>query len=134
MDEISKAELRDASATQRKVFGRPFPKGVSGCPGGKSPKREISRILRAFLDEEDGKQLIHDFVTSIFKRGIKGHSPMAAVLLLKEMADRTEGKVSQEIDVKPTVQQMTDEELLKRLEELLGLEPKTDQLSPREGA
>lgn len=131
MDEISKAELREASATKRKVFGRPFPKGVSGCPGGKSPKREISRILREFLDEEEGVQLIHDFIVSTFRRAIKGHSPMAAVLLFKEMADRTEGKVAQDVKLSGSIDTMSDEELIKRLEILLGLEhePSGDPMS-----
>ena len=40
---MSDAEL---SAKAARVIGRPFPKGVSGCPGGR-PRQDVTALARA---------------------------------------------------------------------------------------
>lgn len=60
----------DQSAPQRRVIGRPFPKGTSGCPGGKRKEvrraeKDIAKLLpkamvrlAALLDSEDAHLVI----------------------------------------------------------------------------
>lgn len=81
------------AAVKGKPRGRPFPKGVSGNPGGR-PKSE-----RAYLVEkygEDGKSL-HDQLDAIL-----GHAdtpPHVKVDILKYKLDRHSGKAPQSLAV-----------------------------------
>lgn len=84
----------ETSPNQPRVIGRPWPKGVSGNPAGRPKKTPITEIFEELLAEgatrEAIKQQIKQTLTS------KG---MAGVLLLKEGAERIEGRVTQEIEM-----------------------------------
>ena|SRR5690242_9624082 len=93
MDPVSKAQ-QDAGNSTKRVIGRPFPKGVSGNPSGRPKKLEITKIYEQILRSTDNKKAIKDSVLSVLKS-----KRMATVLLLREMAERTEGKVTQPVDM-----------------------------------
>ena len=81
------------AAVKGKPRGRPFPKGVSGNPGGR-PKSE-----RAYLVErygEDGKSL-HDQLDAILAQD--STPPHVRVDILKYKLDRHSGKAPQSIAV-----------------------------------
>lgn len=79
---------------KKKVFGRPFQKGVSGNPSGRPKKKPITEIFEKLLESEENKEFIAQSVMETLRsRG------MAKVLLLDKMADRIEGKVKDELEV-----------------------------------
>lgn len=80
--------------TAKRVPGRPFPKGVSGNPGGRPKKKPITEMFERLLEEHAN---IADIEASIMET-LKSKG-MAKVLLLDKMADRVEGKVKDELDV-----------------------------------
>lgn len=95
MDPISKAQsAQNSNPTARKVIGRPFPKGKSGNPGGRPKKLHITKMYEKLLSKPHNRKEIMDSLLKILTSG-----RMAAVLLAREMAERTEGKVAQEVDV-----------------------------------
>ncbi len=95
MDPISKAIAAENSekSVKRKI-GRPFPRGVSGNPGGRPKKKPITEIFEELFDTLKDREAIKKQVRStLTKRG------MAGVLLLREAAERIEGKVAQEVNM-----------------------------------
>jgi hypothetical protein len=75
---------------------KPFPKGVSGNPGGRPKTAHISEALRRALEEGEAEQL-----ASILLALATGKKRGSAVQIaaLREIADRTEGKARQSIEV-----------------------------------
>lgn len=75
---------------------KPFKPGQSGNPGGRPKGLSITARLRALLEKGEingepikGGQQVADLVAeSIVKQAISGNAP-----LIKELLDRTEGKV-----------------------------------------
>lgn len=96
MDPVSKAQSTGYSDKQRANL-KPWPKGVSGNPSGRPKKLHITKMFEQVLaksqNRNDIKKALLETLTS---RG------MAKVLMLREMAERTEGKVTQEMDVNVT--------------------------------
>jgi uncharacterized protein DUF5681 len=99
MDPISRAQSAENSVeTARKaphLTQYRWPKGISGNPNGRPPKaqrvtRIYNRILRKRKNQKEIEASLMDTLTS---RG------MAKVLLLREMAERTEGKVVQDENI-----------------------------------
>jgi hypothetical protein len=95
MDPVSKSQAADNSVKQR--IGRPFPKGVSGNPGGRPKKNHITRMYEELLAKSQNRKDIKESALKVLTGG-----RMATVLLLREMAERTEGKVAQEVDMNVT--------------------------------
>ena len=93
MDPVSRAQNSESTG-RKKVVGRPFPKGVSGNPGGRPKKLHITKMYEKLLSKPHNRKEIMDSLLKILTSG-----RMAAVLLAREMAERTEGKVAQELDV-----------------------------------
>lgn len=90
MDPVSRAQNSNTSA--RKKVGRPFPKGTSGNPGGRPKHKPITDIFTEIVEEAKAG-IKAQVIATLTSRG------MAGVLMLREVADRVEGKVAQEIDV-----------------------------------
>lgn len=90
MDPISRAQ--NSTQTSKRSIGRPFQKGVSGNPGGRPKKREITKIYEKWLAKKGNRQRIEQMLDRVVDKG-----QMAAILQIREMAERTEGKVVQEV-------------------------------------
>ena len=113
MDLISKARSEE---NKRKPHsqGRPFKKGQSGNPGGRPKKLHITNMFEAILSRPENRKELESIIMDILKS-----RRMASVLLLREIADRTEGKVSQEIEVSGQLTTLSDTDLEQRLAKLL---------------
>lgn len=92
--------------------------GQSGNPGGRPKKKPLTELYEQLLSDDVTVKTIRTAILKNIKSG-----KTAFVPLLREMADRVEGKVTQPIDAKVTeVCQLTDDELqdqIKRLTEEL---------------
>ena len=80
------------------------------------PKKErmITKLCEEIL-EEKREEIKAQVVRSLTEKG------MAGVLLFKELAERVEGKVMQEIELSGSISTMTDEQVDERLTKLLDL-------------
>lgn len=104
MDPVSKARNASEQTEKRRgfqpgnTFGRRFKKGESANPGGRPKKKPLTEIYEEILADpntrESVKQQIIQTMTS------KG---MAGVLERREAAERTEGKVSQSVELSGSV-------------------------------
>lgn len=97
------------------VIGRPFPKGVSGNPGGRPKTRPfkdaIDRAIEKAEKGEEGAISLDDIALALFTEAKGGN-----VAAMKELADRTDGKVAQGLehsgpDGEPMNKEITDQEL-----------------------
>lgn len=91
----------NAPSTKKKVggiTGKGFLPGQSGNPGGKPKTKPITEIYERLLADGANVAAIEETVKTILRK-----SGMGAVLQLKEMAERTEGKVSQKVEVDGTL-------------------------------
>jgi|SRR4029077_19015480 len=69
---------------------RPFPKGKGGNPSGRPKKAYLTKIYERILRKACTRKEIEEAFTKVLTSG-----RMASVLMAREMAERTEGKVSQ---------------------------------------
>ena len=98
MDPVSRAQAENSTLTApqpHRLAPYQWQKGVSGNPNGRPKKasyvtRMYNRVLRKSKNRQEIETGLLETLTS------KG---MAKVLLLREMAERTEGKVAQEQDI-----------------------------------
>jgi hypothetical protein len=97
MDPVSRAQSASNQDNRLARFGNKlntWKKGQSGNPSGIAKKQNFTKICAKLLRKKENKQLIETVMRDILdKRG------MAAVLLLREMAERTEGKVTQSVEM-----------------------------------
>lgn len=77
---------------------KPFKPGQSGNPGGRPKKKPITEMYERILSDPENVAAIEKATISALRKG-----NMAMVLQLREMADRTEGKVTQPIEADVTV-------------------------------
>lgn len=102
MDPVSRAQAEGQTSQNRRLLrgghdpsiGRQWPKGVSGNPGGRRKKPLVTKMLENIFENRTHFDEIQDSMALTLKSG-----RMAGVLLLREAAERLEGKVTQEIQV-----------------------------------
>jgi len=75
---------------------KPFPKGVSGNPGGRPKTAHISEALRRALENGEAEHLASILLALATGKKRGSNVQIAA---LREIADRTEGKARQSIEV-----------------------------------
>jgi hypothetical protein len=116
MDPISKAQAAETSQSKRTLrgghspyIGKRWPKGVSGNPGGKRKKTPITKMLEEIFDSKTDASEIKDSMALTLKSG-----RMAGILLLKEAADRLEGRVQDNINVTGEINITLAETIAKR--------------------
>ena len=94
---------------------KPFPKGVSGNPGGRKRKPMVDRMLEELLTADDSakaKQIAEKLISSAM------HGSLAAAKIIVE---RTEGKPARNsADGQEKGAQLTREQVQNRLAELLS--------------
>jgi hypothetical protein len=100
---------------------RPWPKGVSGNPGGRPRKRlitdELVRLLQQEAPNTAGKTWAAAIAEVLLKQALNGD-----VRAIGEVANRVEGKPLQAMDLHldppADIQNLTEEELNQRIAEL----------------
>ena len=96
MDPVSRAQRENsvvAATKQPHLAQYRWPKGVSGNPKGRPRKDEyITRLYRRILRKRKNQQ---DIAEAVLKE--LTNKGMAKVLLLREIAERIEGKVEQTV-------------------------------------
>jgi len=107
---------------------KPWPKGVSGNPGGRPRKTPLADACRELLDrpvasDRTGRTYAEAIAEKLAKKALAGNIPAA-----REIADRAEGKARQAMEVsRPAsddldVENMTEEELKECLKDLRAKE------------
>jgi hypothetical protein len=96
MDPVSKAQAQTQNSHLARFGDRlkQFKPGQSGNPGGRPRKKHLTNELEKMVRSKDGKEFVKEVIHDILdKRG------MAAVLLIREILERTEGSVKQEMEL-----------------------------------
>jgi len=100
MDPVSKAQQlpsrsRKANATSFKA-GHPyrFPPGISGNPSGRPKTAYITKRWSRLFRKKAIQQEVDEITMDILRQ-----RRMSAVLLLREVMERLEGKVTQEVEI-----------------------------------
>jgi len=115
MDPVSKEQLANKAPTKYppgrhpntlKNMSKP---GMTNNPTGRPHKKPITEIFDKVLSDPANREKIYASVLDIMTSG-----RMSAVLLLKEAADRLEGRVKEEIEIN-NITQVTDEDLEQKL-------------------
>ena len=116
--------VRRAQNSADHVVGRPFEKGnpyamkpgETKNPGGRPRKHNFTKICEKLANTRKGQKKILTVMSDILDK-----RQMAAVLLLREIAERTEGRVVQPVEVNSTIHSISDEELDAKLAKLFGI-------------
>ena len=77
---------------------KPFKPGQSGNPGGRPKKKPLTELYERILADPKNLAAIEKAVVKALSNG-----SMAMVLLLREITDRVEGKVTQPVEADITV-------------------------------
>ena len=88
--------------------------GQSGNPGGRPKKKPVTSALERLLDDSKAEGIARALIALASGEG------KHAVAAAREIMDRLEGKVSLPVEAKLNVENMTDEEMTARIEELAG--------------
>lgn len=110
MDPVSRA----INLETRFPDGRWKPGGPSPNPTGRPKRKPITDLCEEIINDPATREKIkQQLISTLTSRG------MAGVLLLRELAERTEGKITQGVELSGTVNAMTNTELLQRMASLL---------------
>jgi hypothetical protein len=101
VDPVSKAQSgvgnNDKSTRYGGVTGKGFTPGRSGNPSGRPKKNHVTKMYEQLLANPQNRKAIKE---SILKTLTGGR--MSSVLQLREVAERTEGKVADIVDMNVT--------------------------------
>jgi hypothetical protein len=112
MDAVSKSFADSSKVATRRVYGRPFKPGQSGNPGGRK-KKPITELMERIVKKKANRDEIEEVIMEVIRS-----KRMASVLMLKEVAERTDGKVTDELEITGAISTYSDEELLAKLKKL----------------
>ncbi len=102
---------------------KPFQPGQSGNPGGRPRSALMSQALRAALEREPGEkwrpQTEAEAIAESLVREARRGSVKAATLI----ADRTEGRARQQIEISNSLDRESDDEILAKLLERAAQRP-----------
>lgn len=90
-----------------------FQPGQSGNPSGRPKKKPLTELYEQILNDPAMQPIIRKAVKSAISRG-----QMAMVLQLREMAERVEGKVTQQVEVNGDLHLTLSERMAKAEERL----------------
>jgi hypothetical protein len=114
---LKRAEKQQlATPGAKKVVGRPFPKGVSGNPGGRKPGASITALIGKYASNEEVARVAAVMILS-------GNVP-----ILQDYLNRTEGKPIERQQVRhmtgfEELDSLTDEELAEGIAVLRTITP-----------
>lgn len=94
MDPVSKAQNSQSVSRAAHLAQYKFKAGESGNPGGRPRKKPITEMYERILAKSKNRKLIEETVLKMVLGG-----RMSSVLQLREMAERTEGKVVQPVEM-----------------------------------
>jgi hypothetical protein len=95
VDPVSKAQAGNSQDSRGdRVKAYRWPKGKSGNPEGRPKKLQITKMYERILSSPANRKAIEKSVLQVLTSG-----RMATVLMAREMAERTEGKVEQVVDM-----------------------------------
>lgn len=93
------------------ITGKGFMPGQSGNPNGRPKKTPITDLYQEILNDPANMETFKQAVIKAVNSG-----RMSSMFQLKEMAERVEGKVTQSLEVKTELRDMTEAELTAKLE------------------
>lgn len=97
MDPVSRAQLSQNTGLSPRERSnqnlKRYPKGVTGNPGGRK-----KAIFAQIIDEIAKKKVNRDEIGTVIMDIIRSRR-MASVLMIREFAERTDGKVVQPVDM-----------------------------------
>ena len=123
MDLVSRSQT---SAFNEKSLAnlKPWKPGQSGNPSGRPARKPITDLCEEIINHPETRERIkQQVIQTLTSKG------MAGVLLLREIGERVEGKVTQGIELSGTISTMTDEQVDERLTKLLDLDLKQHENS-----
>jgi hypothetical protein len=122
MDPISKALNLGGNTDNPRLrnLRPPWKPGESGNLSGRPKKARITKIYERILAKAQNRRQLEEMILTTITD--PDGSRMAAVLLLREMAERTEGKITQGVELSGSIATMSDEQVDERLTKLLDLD------------